>query len=173
MQPHLQFEVRKTGSSTYNQAKELACNLEAALLDQSRRVATLVLTVDSRDSSGMAKELSALKDQLVDLKLSLQNRSNWWPPQHFPRQPFQNYNCTSQGAPICHRSNRKGHIAPNCFYNRQFNRNTFQNRSKCNFSRTSFSHNRANFNFQQRQSNRHSFLPNTQNLQHSTQGNAR
>ena len=121
----------------------------------------------------MAKELSALKDQLVDLKLSMQNRPNWPPPQNFPRQQFQNYNHTSQGAPICHRCNRKGHIAPNCFYNHQFNRNTFQNHSNSNFSRPSFSDNRANFNFQQRQPNRHSFSPNTQNLRNSTQGNAR
>ena len=61
LQPHLQFEVRKTGPSTYNQAKEVARNLEAALLDQSHHAATLVSTVDSRDSSAMAKELSALK----------------------------------------------------------------------------------------------------------------
>ena len=173
LQPHLQFEVRKTGPNTYNQAKELARNLEAALLDQSRRAATLVSAVDSRDSSAMAKELSALKDQLADLKLSMQNRSNRRPPQHFPRQQFQNYNRTSQGAPICHRCNRKGHIAPNCFYNRQFNRNSFQNRSNSNFSRPSFSDNRDNFNFPQRQSNRPSFSPNTHNFRNSTQGNAR
>ena len=69
LQPHHQYEIRKFGPPTYDKAKKLARNIEAALIEQSCCTVSAVSTLkpDSNDNIELKQQLDFIEKQFKQM----------------------------------------------------------------------------------------------------------
>ena len=134
LQPHLTYEVRKTGPTTYTQAKELARNIKAALHEQTRKSASAVSAISSAaavdtphiQSTQLHQQIDGLQRQLQSMQASINRLQSTRPfpkyqqskqpsnvkSTHHPNPPSR----TPQGLPVCNFCHKKGHVATQCYH---------------------------------------------------------
>ena len=82
LQPHLQFDVRKQGPTTYPKAKELARNLESSSREQARKHAPTVSMLQSDQKldntlTRLTKKIDALENSVSNLHHKQNRFSNF------------------------------------------------------------------------------------------------
>ena len=130
---HLQYEVRKAGPGTYDQAKQLARNIEAAQKQQASKSTAALSGIsqhpDDTSSTTLSHQLTNLQHQFQQMQASLSRlesqRSN--PP---PSPPFHAPSSFHSAYQTSSRSNNRG------------NYQNFSNRGQTNFQNNRFQRNR-------------------------------
>ena len=114
--PHLQFEVRKQGPTTYSKAKEIARVIEAAFKKQSRSYTSSMSVVPN--NAELMERLSQFSKKIASLETNL---SNFQKRRNHPaisrsnvKKSSRGHNRTSAGRPICYNCKKPGHLARTC-----------------------------------------------------------
>ena len=150
LQPHLTYEVRKTGPTTYTQAKELARNIEAALREQTRKSASPLSAISSAaavdtshaQSTQLHQQIDGLQRQIQSMQVSINRLQSNRPVPKYQQSKhpstYQNTNAaprTPQGIPVCNFCHKKGHVATQCYSRKSSQpQSSFPNSSKPSYS---------------------------------------